>query len=119
MGLSRRIALRRSADIRRVLDEGRRVGDGVLKVSVLVPGGDEPSRFAVVTPKFKHSIVERNRLKRRLQEIMRAEDSLARGRLLVLRVTPDAYSKSYSELRERFSRLTEKISGTGGSVGPR
>jgi ribonuclease P protein component len=52
-------------------------------------------------PKFGHSSVERNRLKRRLREIVRTE-LLTDMPLVdaVVRIRPSTYSASFSELRE-------------------
>ncbi|MCE5270369.1 ribonuclease P protein component [bacterium] len=109
MGLARRIALSRSRDIRHVLDNGRRVGDGLLKLNVLPCAAECHSRFALVVPKFKRSVVDRNRLRRRLQEIVRRAGVLESGRLVVLRITPDCYGLKYSELNERYLRLARKV----------
>ena len=120
MGLSRRIALSRSRDIRHVLDTGRRAGDGILKLSVLPGSAGLPGRVALVVPRFKHCIVERNRLRRRLQEIVRLNRGLFRGKLLVMRIAPEAYALGYMELDERFVRLMKKMensSAPGGSSG--
>lgn len=109
MGLSRRIALSRSRDIRHVLDKGRRAGDGILKLSVLPGSSGLPGRVALVVPRFKHCIVERNLLRRRLQEIVRLNSELFRGQLLVLRLTPEAYALEYRELDDKFVRLLKKM----------
>ncbi len=109
MGLARRIALSRSRDIRHVLDNGCRAGDGLLKMNVLPCAADCHSRFALVVPRFKRGIVERNRLRRRLQEIVRRAGVLDRGRMVVLRITPECYGLNYSELDERYQRLARKV----------
>ncbi len=62
-------------------------------------------RVGLVVPRFKHSAVARNRLKRRLRE-------LARLRLLpsdiaadvVLRIRPDAYAATFESLEGDVAR---------------
>lgn len=60
-------------------------------------------RFAVVVPKHGHTIVERNRLKRRLREILRTrwlphETRRDEPRDLLVRARPLAYERGYEEL---------------------
>lgn len=63
------------------------------------------SRFAVVVPRYGHGAVERNRVKRRLRELVRREwlpAARSRGSSVdvVLRAKPTAYGVSYERLRE-------------------
>jgi ribonuclease P protein component len=71
-------------------------------------------RWGVVVPKHKHTIVERNRVKRRLREIGRTEvlpRLTAAGRPLdvLVRARPEAYDASFAELRDDLVRLTEEL----------
>jgi len=74
------------------------------------------ARVGFVVPKYKHSGVDRNRLKRRLRELVRTRllpqwrgvDGPARGVDIVVRVLPSAYSISMAELAARIDRV-----GTG------
>ncbi len=75
-------------------------------------------RVGMIVPKHRHSAVERNRLKRRLRELLRLEvlpvlQSLPVPLDIVVRVSPLAYTRSYAELAgelhdagRRLSRMT-------------
>ncbi len=81
-----------------------------------------PPRFGVIVPKHRHTIVERNRLKRRLRELGRREVLPALSRCgaphdVLVRARPEAYRASFDDLRLALSRLTEELcSGAPHSV---
>jgi ribonuclease P protein component len=62
------------------------------------------SRVGIIVPKHRHSAVERNRLKRRVREIVRQEvlPSLAGAADVVIRTSPDAYEMSFDSLRREL-----------------
>ncbi len=58
------------------------------------------ARVGFVIPKFKHSGVDRNRLKRRLRELVRMELLPALRPIdVVLRVAPVAYTRDFAALQ--------------------
>lgn len=58
------------------------------------------ARVGFVIPKYKHSSVERNRLKRRLRELVRLELlPTLRPMDVVLKVAPVAYTREFGGLR--------------------
>lgn len=68
------------------------------------------ARVAVVVGKHGHSIVERNRLRRRLRELVRTVLIPAtKGRDVILRSTPAAYEVSFDQLRTEVEVLTGKL----------
>jgi ribonuclease P protein component len=74
------------------------------------------SRVGFVVPKYKHTGVERNRLKRRLREIVRLEvlpvlhaDGTAQD--LVLRVFPSAYGRDMATLRSEVLQAMRRLGG--------
>lgn len=74
------------------------------------------SRIGVIVPKHQHSAVDRNRLKRRLRELVRVE-LLPRLRErtavdLVIRANAEAYRASFVELRREVSGLLGRIDAT-------
>src|SRR5690349_18663732 len=71
-GFSRRQRLARGSEIQSVIREGRRVRTTYLDVRVLA-SPLRHSRVAIVVPRYKHSAVRRNRLKRWLRELVRLE----------------------------------------------
>jgi ribonuclease P protein component len=104
--------MRRAEDFRRVLRTGRRAGGSVLTGHLLLPvspdgaagtsgevlSGD-PAKVGFVVSRAVGSAVVRNRVKRRLRELMRGRlASLPRGCLLVLRAHPAAASARQADL---------------------
>ena len=56
-------------------------------------------RIGLIVPRFKHSAVARNKIKRRLRELIRLQmlpDSMATD--VVLRIRPEAYGASFDAL---------------------
>ena len=65
-------------------------------------------------PRHKHSAVDRNRLKRRLREIVRtrvipALDGLGGGGDLVIRARVEAYGDSFEALARQLERATRDV----------
>lgn len=94
--------MRKATDIRRVLRDGHRLRAGPVDVFYSDSPADRP-RVGVIVPRHRHSIVERNRLKRRLREIARREwlpRANRRGIHLdvILRARPSAYESSFPAL---------------------
>jgi ribonuclease P protein component len=64
---------------------------------------------AILVPRFKESATARNRVKRRLRELVRRELlATGRGEDIVLRATPAAYNASFDELREAVLRIARR-----------
>jgi ribonuclease P protein component len=101
--------MRRPEDFRRVLRTGRRAGGSVLAGHLLltadpsgesggVPAGD-PAKVGFIVSRAVGSAVVRNRVKRRLRELMRRRvASLPGGSLLVLRAHPAAAGAHQADL---------------------
>lgn len=74
--------------------------------------GDSPTesaRAGIVVPRYGHTIVQRNRLKRRLREFVRTEwlveaQNERQAPEILVRARPAAYDVTVSALREAFSR---------------
>ena len=67
-------------------------------------------------PRFKHSAVDRNRLKRRLREIIRTSllPALAADPVdFVVRVLPAAYEASFETLRAQLARTVGAMRKVG------
>ena len=88
--------MRRPEDFRRVLRTGRRAGGSVVAGHLLLVGSGpvhsgDPAKVGFVVSRAVGSAVVRNRVKRRLRELMRRRvASLPGGCLLVLRAYPAA-----------------------------
>ena len=63
-------------------------------------------RVGIIVPRFKHSAVARNQVKRRLRELVRLQ-ILPTGMLVdvVVRIRPEAYVASFDELSLDIRRL--------------
>jgi ribonuclease P protein component len=111
----------RPADLDAVRQRGRRVRTEHLDVRVLVAapvagvaavtGVAEPrGRVGIVVPRHKHTAVDRNRVKRRLRELVRT-------RLLptlppcdvVIRARTEAYDDSFDALARQIERAAREI----------
>jgi ribonuclease P protein component len=70
-------------------------------------------------PRYKHSAVARNRLKRRLRELSRLQlipADLAAD--VVLRIRPDAYEATFDALAADISRALQQLRRWRGSPDP-
>jgi len=97
--------MRRPDDFRRVLRAGRRAGGSVVAGHLLLVGSDgpvrsgDPAKVGFIVSRAVGSAVVRNRVKRRLRELMRRRvASLPGGCLLVLRAYPAATSARQEDL---------------------
>jgi ribonuclease P protein component len=101
----------RGEEIRALFQRGKRSRTAHLDVF------DSASPFAfaragVVVPRHRHSVVERNRLKRRLRELLRREvlPRLAAAEVagdVLVRARREAYEASFAALREELLGWTE------------
>ena len=75
----------------------------------------------MIVPRFKHSAVERNRLKRRLREIIRTSllPSLNVSVDLVVRAMPSAYEASFETLHAQLARTVAAMRKVGEGKPPR
>jgi ribonuclease P protein component len=104
--LPRQSRMRRPEEFRRALRTGRRAGGPVLAGHLLLPSGrdtgvrsGEPAKVGFVVSRAVGSAVVRNRVKRRLRELVRRRlASLPDGCLLVLRAHPAAAGASQADL---------------------
>lgn len=111
----RRLRLTRGSDLQKVLREGKRARTEHLEVRILASLLCHP-RVGIIVPKHHRSIVERNRLKRRLREIVRCEilplvPVLAVD--LVVRAGPRAYEATFEMLRAELTAGVQQIVARG------
>jgi ribonuclease P protein component len=98
--------MRRPEEFRLALRTGRRAGGSVLAGHLLLPAGSyggvrsgDPAKVGFVVSRAVGSAVVRNRVKRRLRELMRRRlVSLPGGCLLVLRAHPAAAGARQADL---------------------
>jgi ribonuclease P protein component len=102
--------------------EGKRFRTAHLEVrlnaSPLVLDGTAPAlRVGIIVPKFTHTAVSRNRVKRRLRELVRHSvlQSGIQG-LMVIRARTDAYEASFAALREDVDALLKECGKSRSAV---
>jgi ribonuclease P protein component len=106
--------LTRTTDLELVRREGKRFRSSMLEVrslASLLPStqAQRSSRIGLIVPRYQHSAVDRNRVKRRLRAALRAlwTDSLMHDapQDLVVRAAPAAYRAAYASLASDLTRL--------------
>jgi ribonuclease P protein component len=66
----------------------------------------------IVVPKHRRKIVERNRVKRRLRELVRTRLLPQLDRLdLLIRAKPEAYNSSFEQLADDLASIGQRLSG--------
>ena len=76
--------------------------------------GNRP-RVGVIVPRHKHSAVDRNRLKRRLREVVRLHLLPVLPAVdLVVRAMPEAYAATFAELVDQLVQALPKLRGVSG-----
>jgi ribonuclease P protein component len=105
--------LSRALDIELVKRTGKRVKSGLLDVRVTASPSSS-ARVGIIVPKYGHIIVERNRLRRRIREIVRVRMlPLLRSvppTDVLLRALPRAYSASFEVLQREIDEVVARIS---------
>ncbi|HVM41997.1 MAG TPA: ribonuclease P protein component [Gemmatimonadales bacterium] len=90
----------RAAELRALLTEGKRRRTDHLDLFIR-PSPLEHSRLAVIVARYGHTAVQRNRLRRRLREIVRRAvlPALAEPAEVAVRARPAAYDARFDHLR--------------------
>ena len=103
----------KARDIRSLLRDGSRKKTPSLDVFFL-PSTGSRNRWGLIVPKHRHSIVERNRVKRRLREIGRTR-VLPRLREMgmtldvLVRARREAYLVGFRTLKNELQSVTEDL----------
>lgn len=106
--------IRGTEQIRAAFREGERHASGPVELFARPSPAGRP-RLAVVVPRHGRTIVERNRVRRRLREIARRDwlpEAVRRSVALdvVVRAGPEAYGASFDELRTSLLSGLEAVS---------
>jgi ribonuclease P protein component len=112
-GLPRQARITASDEIRSLFRRGKRSKTRHLDAFVS-PSPAPFARLGVVVPKHKRTIVQRNRLKRRLRELGRTLLLPALGNReaafdVLLRARPEAYAAPFADLRDEIALLAEEL----------
>jgi len=109
--LPRSRRLTRAAEFDRVRKEGRVTRGRFLSLGVLSVNAGERVRAGFVTSRKVGGAVVRNRIRRRLREIVRRhQHDLTEGTWIVTIASPRAASASYAALEDEWLRLAERAS---------
>ncbi len=99
-----------SAQFSLAIRTGRRAGSGTLVLHLACPDSDGRPRVGFVVSRAVGNAVTRNRVKRRLRELVRAQgDALPSGSVLVVRALPPSAGASYAELRSDLARCLTRV----------
>lgn len=112
-GLPRQARITASDEIRTLFRRGKRSKTRHLDAFVS-PSPAAFARLGIVVPKHKRTIVERNRVKRRLRELGRTVLLPGLGNHgaamdVLLRARPESYTASFAQLRDEVVALTEEL----------
>jgi ribonuclease P protein component len=109
-GWGKAIRLRKHAQYCRVQSKGRRIGGKFLLV-IFAPSSFLDVRFGLTVSKHVGNAVTRNRVKRRLRDILRHQKStLSRSSLDVVWIAKaEAASASYHALKQEVISLMQRI----------
>jgi ribonuclease P protein component len=103
--------LTRATEFARVKAEGESVPGRFLVLGVLFLETEGPFRAGIVTSRKIGIATTRNRVRRRIRDILRTEQARVRGGVwLVVIARPPAAQASYRELRDEWLRLAERAS---------
>lgn len=101
-----------------MVQEGRRIRTAYLDVRVLASPLSH-SRIGIIVPRHRHTAVERNRLKRRLRELIRIELlpvlRAADARDVAIRARHEAYAAERHRLAADFGGLVARVTAPGSS----
>jgi RNase P protein component len=108
--------LARATEIELVKRTGKRMKTGVLDARVAASPSSR-AQVGVIVPKYRRTIVERNRLRRRLRELARvrllplldATVETRGARAMLIRALPTAYSASFDGLARDIDAIVARL----------
>ena len=113
-GFPRRHRLTRGAELKATIQEGKRIRTVNLDVRTLASPLSHP-RVGIVVPRHRQSAVDRNRLKRRIRELVRIDLLPAlKARTpvdVVIRARIDAYAAGFAALRADILAVQRRVGG--------
>ena len=105
--------LRAREDFARISEKGRSRSDRLMVVR-FVPNGRDHDRFGISTGRHLGGAVRRNRVRRRVREVLRrAPNHTGHGWDILIVVRPPAVDASYDEIRAALERLLRTVRGPG------
>jgi ribonuclease P protein component len=108
--------LKNSSDFRKVREKGKSAQTRLLRIGVFRIDESSPPRIGIVTSKRVGGAVVRNRTRRRLREISRAQLPLiAPGLLVVIVAKSSAAEAPFADLKAEWLLLARRLSILRGS----
>ena len=111
--------LTRGPELERVRQQGKRIRTASLEARVTASlrasedvnaTDDVPARIGFIVPRYRQTAVARNKLKRRLRELVRIELlPVLSGVDVVIRVAPHAYQRDFDSLRKEVRQLKVRL----------
>ena len=99
----------RASEFQRMRRDGAPMHGQFMLLSVLHDAAPGSARIGIITSRRVGGAVERNRVRRRLREIVRADHAhLLPGAWLVVIARSRAVGAEFAELREEWSRLVRR-----------
>lgn len=113
-GFARGARITHSAELQRIAQEGKRIRTAHFEVrataSPLTCLRGRCTRVGLIIPKFRHTAVARNLVKRRLRELSRVRlipSDIAAD--LVIRIRPEAYRATFAQLASDIERALGQL----------
>jgi len=111
LSFSKARRLTRAAEFERVREEGRKVRGSLISLGVLSGDAGEEIRAGFITSRKVGGAVARNRVRRRLREMVRHhQHEMVDGTWLVIVASPRAGRANYHELEGEWLRLAKRAS---------
>lgn len=105
----RRRRLSRGPDLSQCWETGRRIRMRHFDIAWR-PNPQGHARVGIVVPRYGHSAVARNRLRRRVREILRKRAAELPTVDVVVRTKPGAYAASFAALRAELADVSTRVS---------
>jgi ribonuclease P protein component len=103
--------LTRDSEFRRVRQSGRSFHGNLITLAVLTVSPSNTLRTGIITSRKIGGAVIRNRVRRRLREIVRLhQNQVAAGTWIVLIARPTTASATYRQLEDEWLRLAKRAS---------
>ncbi|MEO5816631.1 MAG: ribonuclease P protein component [Gemmatimonadaceae bacterium] len=115
MGFPRKARITRGAELQRIAREGKRIRTRYIEVRAATSPlacseTKQGVRIGLIVPRFKHSAVLRNQLKRRLRELARIQLVPMKISMdIVMRIRPDAYEATFAALTKDVEHVLEQL----------
>jgi len=107
--LPRKYKLKKDNDFKKIFNKGRYYQKDFIKIKLL-ENDLEINRFGLVIGlKISKKAVQRNKIKRQLEEIIQSElEQIRKGIDIIILVQPEIIEKEYQEIKEVLIRLFKK-----------